>query len=33
MSDADRFSGALSQVAGKCLTFAEVDGKVGETIN
>lgn len=33
MSDADRFSAVLSQVAGKRLTFAEVTGKVGETIN
>jgi transposase-like protein len=31
MSDADRFSAALSQVAGKRLTFAQVTGKVGET--
>ncbi len=30
MNDADRFSLALSQVAGKRLTFAEVTGKVGE---
>ena len=33
MSDADRFSAALSQVVGKRLTYAEVTGKVGETIN
>lgn len=33
MSDADRFSTALSQLAGKRLTFAEVTGKVGETSN
>ena len=33
MSDADRFSAVLSQVVGKRLTFAEVTGKVGETIN
>ncbi len=33
MSDADRFALALSQVTGKRLTFAEVTGKVGETIN
>lgn len=33
MSDADRFSAVLSQIAGKRLTFAEVTGKVGETIN
>jgi transposase-like protein len=31
MNDADRFSAALSQVAGKRLTYAEVTGKVGET--
>lgn len=33
MDDANRFSMALSQVAGKRLTYAEVTGKVGETIN
>jgi hypothetical protein len=33
MSDTDRFSAALSQVAGKRLTFAEVTGKVEKTIN
>ena len=33
MNDADRFSAALSQVTGKRLTYAEVTGKVGETIN
>ena len=33
MTDADRFTLALSQVTGKRLTFAEVTGKVGETIN
>jgi transposase-like protein len=33
MSDADRFDAVLSQVAGKRLTYAEVTGKVGETIN
>ncbi len=33
MSDADRFAAALSQVAGKRLTYAEVTGKVGETVN
>ncbi len=33
MSDADRFDTVLSQVAGKRLTYAEVTGKVGETIN
>jgi len=31
VSDAQRFELALSQVAGKRLTFAEVTGKVGET--
>jgi len=31
MSDADRFAAALSQVAGKRLTYAEVTGKVVET--
>ena len=30
MNDSDRFSLALSQIAGKRLTFAEVTGKVGE---
>ena len=29
--DAERFEIALSQIAGKRLTFAEVTGKVGET--
>lgn len=33
MNDSDRFSAVLSQVAGKRLTYAEVTGKVGETIN
>ena len=33
MTDADRFQLALSQIAGKRLTFAEVTGKVGETVN
>jgi hypothetical protein len=33
LTDADRFSAVLSQVAGKRLTYAEVTGKVGETIN
>jgi len=32
-TDADRFSAILSQVAGKRLTYAEVTGKVGQTIN
>jgi transposase-like protein len=31
LNDADRFNLALSQIAGKRLTFAEVTGKVGET--
>jgi transposase-like protein len=31
LSDAERFSAALSQIVGKRLTFAEVTGKVGET--
>ena len=31
LTDADRFHVALSQIAGKRLTFAEVTGKVGET--
>ena len=31
LSDSDRFQLALSQIAGKRLTFAEVTGKVGET--
>ncbi len=31
VKDADRFQLALSQIAGKRLTFAEVTGKVGET--
>jgi transposase-like protein len=31
VTDADRFQLALSQIAGKRLTFAEVTGKVGET--
>jgi len=33
MSDADRFNLAVSQIIGKRLTYAEVTGKVGETIN
>jgi transposase-like protein len=32
MTDGDRFQLALSQIAGKRLTFAEVTGKVGETV-
>jgi hypothetical protein len=31
INDADRFELALSQIAGKRLTFAEVTGKVGKT--
>ena len=31
MTDADRFELALSQIARKRLTYAEVTGKVGET--
>ena len=31
LNDAARFHLALSQIAGKRLTFAEVTGKVGET--
>jgi len=33
MNDAQRFDAVLSQVTGKRLTYAEVTGKVGETIN
>ena len=33
MNDGDRFQVALSQIAGKRLTYAEVTGKVGETRN
>ena len=32
-TDADRFSAVLSQVAGRRVTYAELTGKVGETIN
>ena len=31
LSDCDRFKAALSQIAGKRLTFGEVTGKVSET--
>src|SRR5581483_4970062 len=31
LNDSERFQLALSQIAGKRLTFAEVTGKVGET--
>jgi len=33
LNDSQRFELALSQIAGKRLTFAEVTGKVGETVN
>jgi transposase-like protein len=33
LTDSDRFSAVLSQVTGKRLTYAEVTGKVGQTIN
>jgi hypothetical protein len=33
LNDADRFSTILTQVTGKRLTYAEVTGKVRETIN
>ncbi len=33
MTDADRFIMAMSQIVGRRLTYAEVTGKVGETIN
>jgi len=33
LNDADRFNLVVSQMLGKRLTFAEVTGKVGETIN
>ena len=32
-TDSDRFSAVLSQVAGRRLTYAELTGKVGETVN
>jgi hypothetical protein len=31
LNDADRFSLAVSQIAGKRLTYKELTGKVGET--
>jgi hypothetical protein len=31
LTDSDRFQLALSQIAGKRLTYAEVTGKVGES--
>jgi hypothetical protein len=31
LTDADRFALAVSQIAGKRLTYAELTGKVGET--
>ncbi len=33
MNDGDRFHALLTHVAGKRLTYAELTGKVGETIN
>lgn len=33
IKDGVRFELALSQIAGKRLTFAEVTGKVGQTVN
>jgi transposase-like protein len=33
VSDADRFDKAISNIVGKRLTFAQLTGKVGETIN
>jgi hypothetical protein len=33
VDDGDRFQLALSQIAGKRLTYKEVTGKVGETNN
>lgn len=33
MNDGDRFSAAVSQIAGKRLTYNQLTGKVGETIN
>jgi transposase-like protein len=33
IGDGDRFAMAMSQIVGKRLTFAEVTGKVGETVN
>jgi hypothetical protein len=33
LKDGERFNLALSQIAGRRLTFAEVTGKVGETAN
>ncbi len=33
LNDADRFKRVLSQIVGKRLTYAEVTGKAGETIN
>jgi hypothetical protein len=31
LTDLDRFARAVSQIAGKRLTYAELTGKVGET--
>ena len=33
VSDADRFNMAISNIVGKRLTFAQLTGKVGETVN
>ena len=33
ITDADRFSIAISQMVGKRITFAQLTGKVGETVN
>jgi len=33
VTDAERFDKAISNIVGKRLTFAQLTGKVGETIN
>jgi hypothetical protein len=33
MTDADRFSIAATQLVGKRITFAQLTGKVGQTVN
>jgi hypothetical protein len=33
ITDAERFDIAVSQIVGKRLTFAQLTGKVGETVN
>jgi hypothetical protein len=33
LNDADRFTFAMTQIAGRRLTYAELTGKVGETAN